>query len=147
VLAEYRPLAEMKNLLIHGEFPHVTVRCDRGLLQKVLSNVIANAVQYTEEGREIRIESETGKLLRLRVLNTGARIPDSIMSKIFEPFFRLDAARTRHGTQSGLGLTIVKKSLDRMKLQFALENTEDGVLFWVDLPVSANFRKTSDNVQ
>ena len=146
VLAEYRPLAEIKNLLIRGEFPHVTVCSDRGLLQRVLSNVIANAVQYTEQGQEIRIESETGKMLRLRVLNTGARISGSIMSKIFDPFFRPDTARTRHGTQSGLGLTIVKKSLDRMKLQFALENTEEGVLFWVDLPISANFRKTSDKV-
>ncbi|MDR1837775.1 MAG: HAMP domain-containing histidine kinase [Treponema sp.] len=134
VLAEYRPLAEIKNILIKGEFPHVTVRCDRGLLQRVLSNVISNAVAYTEEGQEIRIVSETGKNTRLRILNTGARISDSAMSKIFQPFFRPDTARTRHGTQSGLGLTIVKKSLDRMKIPFALENTEEGVLFWVDLP-------------
>jgi len=134
VLAEYRPLAEIKNLLIKGEFPHVTVHCDRGLLQKVLSNVIANAVQYTAEGQEIRLDYEIGKNIRLRILNTGAHISAEIMSKIFEPFFRLDAARTRHGTQSGLGLTIVKKSLDRMNCPFALENTSEGVLFWVELP-------------
>ena len=135
VLAEYRPLAEIKNLLIHGEFPHVTVRCDRGLLQRVLSNVIANAVQYTEEGETIRITSNGQKSLCISILNTGAHISEEVVSRLFEPFYRLDTARTRHGTQSGMGLAIVKKALDRMKLPFALENTEEGVLFWVDLAV------------
>jgi two-component system sensor histidine kinase VanS len=135
VLAEYRPLAEIKNLLIHGEFPHVSVRCDRGLLQRVLSNVIANAVQYTEEGETIRITSNGQKSLCISILNTGAHISEEVVSRLFEPFYRLDTARTRHGTQSGMGLAIVKKALDRMKLPFALENTEEGVLFWVDLMV------------
>ena len=136
VLAEYRPLAEIKDLAIHGEFPHVTVRCDRALLQRVLSNVIANAVQYTQEGQTIRITSSNGqKSLRVSILNTGAHISGEAVSRLFEPFYRLDTARTRHGTQSGMGLAIVKKALDRMKLPFALENTEEGVLFWVDLAV------------
>jgi two-component system sensor histidine kinase VanS len=136
VLAEYRPLAEIKDLAIHGEFPHVTVRCDRALLQRVLSNVIANAVQYTQEGQTIRITSSNGqKSLRVSILNTGAHISGEAVSRLFEPFYRMDTARTRHGTQSGMGLAIVKKALDRMKLPFALENTEEGVLFWVDLAV------------
>jgi two-component system sensor histidine kinase VanS len=135
VLAEYRPLAEQRGLLIQGDFPSVSIKANRNLLQRVLSNVIANAVQNTPEGGTICIEAVEGKNLRLSITNTGARIPEEDISRLFEPFYRLDTARTRHGTQSGLGLVIVKKALDRMGFPFALENSSEGVVFWVELVV------------
>jgi len=135
VLAEHRPFAEQQQLIIQGEFPRVFVRADRNLLQRVLSNVIANAVQNTPKGGTIRIEAVEGKNLRLSITNTGARIPEEVITRLFEPFYRIDTARTRHGAQSGLGLAIVKKALDRMGFPFALENSDEGVVFWVDLPV------------
>jgi len=135
VLAEYRPLAEQQGLFIQGDFPTVYVKADRKLLQRVLSNVIANAVQNTLKGGTIRIEAVEGKNLRLSITNTGARIPEEVITRLFEPFYRIDTARTRHGAQSGLGLAIVKKALDRMGFPFALENSSEGVVFWVDLPV------------
>ena len=138
VLAEYRPLAEQRGLLIQGDFPHVSVKADRNLLQRVLSNVMANAVQNTPEGGTIRIEAVEGINLRLSLTNTGARIPEEAIARLFEPFYRLDTARTRHGSQSGLGLAIVKKALDRMGFPFALENSNEGVVFWVELPVCLN---------
>jgi two-component system sensor histidine kinase VanS len=139
VLAEYRPLAELAGLLIQGEFPRVSVLADRSLLQRVFSNVMANAVQYTPEGGTIKIASNEGsvegKSLRVSILNTGAHISKEAVSRLFEPFYRFDTARTRRDTQSGMGLAIVKKALEKMKLPFALENTDEGVLFWVDLAV------------
>jgi len=135
VLAEYRPLAELNGLLIQGEFPRVSVLADRGLLQRVFSNVMANAVQYTPEGGAIRIATNEQKNLRISILNTGAHISEEVVSRLFEPFYRVDTARTRRDTQSGLGLAIVKKALDKMKFPFGLENTEEGVLFWVELPL------------
>jgi len=133
VLDEYRPLAEIKDIQITGEFPDMSVITNRALLQRVLSNIIANAVQYTPNGEKINIRFDE-KNHRLNIINTGVHIPDDVITKIFDPFYRSDLARTRHGSQSGLGLTIVKKSLDRMKLNFNLENTADGVLFSMELP-------------
>jgi len=133
VLAEYRPLAEQRGLTIQGDFPAVSVKANRNLLQRVFSNVIANAVQNTLEGGTIRIDAEEGKNLRISITNTGAQIPEEVIPRLFEPFYRLDTARTRHGAQSGLGLVIVKKALDRMGFPFALENSSDGVVFWVEL--------------
>jgi two-component system, OmpR family, sensor histidine kinase VanS len=135
VLAEYLPLAEQRGLLIQGDFPSVSVKANRNLLRRVLSNVIANAVQNTPEGGTIRVEAVEGKNLRLSITNTGAQIPEEAILRLFEPFYRLDTARTRYGSQSGLGLVIVKKALDRMGFPFALENSNDGVVFWVELPV------------
>jgi two-component system sensor histidine kinase VanS len=143
VLDEYSALAEQRGLMIQGAFPGISIQADRNLLQRVISNVIANAVQNTPPGGRIRIETEKDKHLRLKILNTGAQIPEELISRLFEPFYRLDIARTRpvqtmfaaNDTQSGLGLAIVKKALDRMKFPFALKNTPEGVLFWVDLPM------------
>ena len=137
VLEEYISMAEIKNIAIHGEFPKTFVETDCLLLQKVLSNIIANAVQNTPENGSIIIESEKNKSLHLRITNTGAQIPQEILSKAFEPFFRQDTARTG-GIQSGLGLTIVKKALDKMQCPFVLENTSSGVVFRVELPLKQN---------
>jgi len=135
VLNEYRPLAENKGIFICGEFPEITINADRLLMKKVFSNIIANAVQNTGEGGYIRVKTIINKKTRLCVLNTGTRIPDDVLSRLFEPFYRPDTARTSgaKSARTGLGLTIVKKALDRMKYQYALENTEEGALFWIEI--------------
>lgn len=57
-----------------------------------------------------------------------------MITKLFEPFYRADEARNREQGRSGLGLTIVKKTMELMKVPYALENTNEGVLFRMDLP-------------
>jgi two-component system sensor histidine kinase VanS len=135
VLTEYLPLADQRGIVVQGVFPHVKVKADRNLLQRVLSNIMANAIQNTPECGIIKIESEKQASLRLSIHNTGAHIPDEELPRLFEPFFRLDTARTRHGSRTGLGLTIVKKALDRMAVPFSLENTAEGVRFSMELQI------------
>jgi two-component system sensor histidine kinase VanS len=73
-------------------------------------------------------------------LNLGVAIDKAVLPKLFDPFYRVDKARSRKSNskptfgRSGLGLTIVQKTLESMNIEFALENTPDGVLFWLDLP-------------
>lgn len=106
------------------------------MLQKALSNIIVNAVQNTPAGGEIRIWSELiDKQYRLCVLNTGARIDEADLPKLFDPFYRADKARERKDKRSGLGLTLVRKTLETMNIPYALENAPDGVLFWMNLPM------------
>jgi len=94
-----------------------------------------NAVQNTHGGEKVRILSEpSDDKIRLCILNTGARIDSEVLPKLFDPFYRVDKARSRKDGRSGLGLTIVRKTLESMKIDFALENTPDGVLFWMNLP-------------
>nr|WP_315990963.1 ATP-binding protein [Desulforamulus aquiferis] len=70
---------------------------------------------------------------RLCVLNAGARIDEAILPKLFDPFYRVEQARSRKNGRSGLGLTIVRKTLEAMNIDFTLKNTSDGVLFWMNL--------------
>ncbi len=139
ILQNYHALAEADGLRIITNIPcGVTVLADPQMLKRALSNVVLNAVQNTPSDGEIRIWGEVvSDKYRLCVLNTGVKIPDDVLPKLFDPFYRIDKARSRKNGHSGLGLTIVQKTLEAMEIQFALENAPDGVLFWMDLPRSS----------
>jgi two-component system sensor histidine kinase VanS len=136
-LAPCRALIETNEQAVEVEIPrdlHVTA--DDRMLNRALSNVLINAVQNTPRLGSIRVWSlPEGGLVRLCVLNTGARIDEGMIPKLFDPFFRVDEARGSGGGRSGLGLTIVAKTLERIGAPYALKNAPDGVLFYVDLPL------------
>jgi len=139
LLPNFQTLAEAKGQRIAVDIPSGQIcLADSKMLQKALSNVILNAVQNTPKGGGIRIWSEPAdeqdKQVRLCVQNTGAKIDETVLPKLFDPFYRADKARNQKSGRSGLGLTIVRKTLESMNAPFALENTPDGVLFWMELP-------------
>ncbi|MXQ53509.1 sensor histidine kinase [Shimazuella alba] len=139
-LTAYLTIAESKNQTVAIDVPErLNCELDPKLFGKVFSNVVLNAIQNTPEGGQIHIYTlENESFICLCVLNKNVRIPEEILPKLFEPFYRLDESRNRELGRSGLGLTIVKKTLDFMELSYALENTEQGVLFWVNLRKRTN---------
>lgn len=92
-------------------------------------NLLANAVQNTPRGGEVRVYWENG----LNILNTGAHIEEENLARVTEPFYRVDKARSRKDGHSGLGLTLVAKTLEALSLTYQLRNTPEGVLFHIDL--------------
>jgi two-component system sensor histidine kinase VanS len=136
VLPNHQTLAEANGQKISVNIPqeHYCI-ADKEMLKKVLSNVILNAVQNTPANGELKIWSEpVADQYRVCVLNIGVTIKKDVLSKLFDPFYRVDKARSQKSGRSGLGLTIVQKTLEVMGAEFALEQTENGVLFRVDLP-------------
>ncbi|MDR0437002.1 MAG: HAMP domain-containing histidine kinase [Bacteroidales bacterium] len=137
VVASHQTLIEAKEQRLTINLSDtLSCKADTLMLTRVLSNVILNAVQNTPEHGEICIwcEKQNDSSVRLFILNKGANIDESALSNVFEPFYREDKARSSEVNRSGLGLTIVKKTLDCMGVGFLLENTDDGVCFWIDLP-------------
>ncbi|WP_238797746.1 HAMP domain-containing sensor histidine kinase [Bacillus sp. EKM501B] len=136
ILPDFQILAEANGQCIVMDIPDgQNCLVDSKMLQKALSNIILNAVQNTPIGGEIRIWSEpAAKQYRLCILNTDARIDATVLPKLFDPFYRMDKVRGRKSGRNGLGLTIVRKTLEVMNIEYALENVPDGVLFWMDLP-------------
>jgi len=117
-------------------FDEITCELNDNLFSKVLSNVLLNAVQNSTEGAEIRVVAkEEHGIVCLTIWNEGAEIPEKVLSKVYEPFYRADEARTSGEERSGLGLTIVKKALDLMGIAFEMKNADGGVLFQMNIPI------------
>jgi two-component system phosphate regulon sensor histidine kinase PhoR len=82
---------------------------NQNLLEQALTNLVDNAVKYSSENSEVRIEvSNGGGRLEVSVTDTGIGIPREELNRIFERFYRVDRARSRRLGGTGLGLAIVK---------------------------------------
>ncbi len=85
------------------------VRGDARRLAEVLQNILDNAVQYTPAGGRISIHASVeDRQIRIAVSDTGIGIPRDDQQRIFERFYRVDAARSREAGGTGLGLSIAK---------------------------------------
>ena len=130
-LSSTEDLMIRKNLTLHTDIEvPALVSGDRRLLSKVIGNLISNAIFYSPPDHDIYITAKTqsGKF-RFRIENTGVHIPDEALTKIFEPFYRVDQSRSRQTGGSGLGLYIVQKILEQHGSECNVSNTERGVCF------------------
>jgi signal transduction histidine kinase len=94
---------------IHG--PDVVVKGDRMLLQQIIGNLLANAIQYTEKGRvEVQFSTDD-HMLSIQVKDTGCGIAVAEQGTIFDQFYRANQTRNMHDGL-GLGLSIVKRLCD-----------------------------------
>jgi signal transduction histidine kinase len=85
------------------------VRGDEVLLQRLIENLVENAIRYNEPGGWVEIATQNGgDNARILVRNSGAAIPDDEVEALFEPFRRLGADRVRSDRGVGLGLAIVR---------------------------------------
>ena len=83
------------------------------LLQRAIGNLVRNAVRYAGHAGPIQISAETlGEEILIIVADEGPGIPSASLSKIFDPFYRIDEARTSESGGTGLGLAIVKTCVE-----------------------------------
>jgi len=103
--------ANRKQILLEIDIPPglPPVRGDAGLLRDVLQNLLDNAIQYTPSGGRIHLSASTREReVVITVADTGIGIPLADQERIFERFYRVDAARSREAGGTGLGLSIAK---------------------------------------
>jgi signal transduction histidine kinase len=102
-----RPLAAERGIKIHCDLPAVEGRGDAERLAQVITNLLANAIQYNRENGEVRISVKLqGSLMLLAVSDTGPGISGEDLLHVFERFYRADQSRS--SGQTGLGLAISK---------------------------------------
>ena len=135
----YRPLAEQKGLALQTVRPErpIYVELDRTHLERVLNNLIDNAIKFTEEGG-ITVEVERDeKHARIKVTDTGVGINESFIPHLFEEFKQESTGTTRSHEGSGLGLTITARLISLMGGEISVESTKGlGTTFVVSFPVS-----------
>ncbi|MBX2822674.1 MAG: hypothetical protein KTR29_23455 [Rhodothermaceae bacterium] len=129
-------------LIIHSDIPKNVIG-DPYRLSQIISNLLGNAIKFTEEG-EIVLEVSLNRkyqnafLISFEVRDTGVGIPEYRQRAIFEAFQQVDATTTRHHGGTGLGLTICKNLARLMKGSVSLESEVNvGSSFCVTIPFDA----------
>lgn len=134
ILAEQSILIQERRLRIEKQLAPCVVVSDRTLLHRAVSNLVSNAVRHTEPGGLVRVAlGRRGDETRLTIENQCPPLPEDVLPKLLEPFYTRSYSRDRAESGTGLGLYIVKRSLEQLRIPFALENGEIGLRVWLDL--------------
>ncbi|MGF1456653.1 MAG: ATP-binding protein [Alphaproteobacteria bacterium] len=144
-LALLRPKAEAKGLDFVVEtqgMADVRVMADATRLQQIVTNLVGNAIKFTDKGA-IRVRAALthaeGEVARLQVevQDTGPGIDREDQARIFDRFEQADASATRAHGGTGLGLSIARDLVTRMGGTIGLDSTPgEGARFWFDVPVT-----------
>lgn len=135
-----QPVATGKEISIELQSPSTDlfVRVDRKGLQTILDNLVGNAVKYTPESGQVRIQWSSSKNeVQIDVTDSGVGIASEHLPRIFERFYRVDEARSRDIGGTGLGLSIVKHLVNEFRGSIDVQSTPgQGSTFTVRLPVA-----------
>ncbi|MEU8090912.1 SpoIIE family protein phosphatase [Micromonospora chalcea] len=114
------------------------VHVDRGMWEKVVLNLLSNALKFTFDGTvRVRMDAEHGMAV-LRISDTGIGVPAEEMPRLFERFHRIENARSRSGEGSGIGLALVKELVSLHGGDIDADSTVGrGTTFTVRLPFGA----------
>ena len=144
---EYQTLASEQGLKFQADIPS---RQDSGadklprysfvdpkLLQQAIRNLLDNAIKYTSAPGVVKLKLEVKpRQIIIRVQDTGIGIPAADLPHIFERFYRVDKARTRHTGGCGLGLAISQQIIQAHQGKITAESTlEEGTTFEICLPL------------
>jgi signal transduction histidine kinase len=136
----FRLEAERKRLLLTVQIEPDLPKVDSGvdLLERVRENLVANAIKYTPEGGavEVKISRADTDSIRIEVRDTGIGIPEDEQDKLFQEFFRASNAKRLTTTGTGLGLALVKQTVERHNGELTLTSTEgEGTRVTIKLPI------------
>ena len=132
--------ASQRNIALNLTYPPELplVRGDAGLLREVLQNLLDNAVQYTPPGGRVDLSAVTrDHEAVITVADTGIGIPLADQERIFERFYRVDAARSREVGGTGLGLSIARHIVEAHGGRIWVESTVgQGSQFHFSVPLA-----------
>jgi PAS domain S-box-containing protein len=133
----FRSAIERAGLRYEVDCPALSapVDVDREMWEKVVLNLLSNALKFTFEGRiTVTLGEKDGQAV-LRVADTGSGIPPAELPRLFDRFYRVQNARARSNEGSGIGLALVRELTGLHRGTISVESTEhEGTAFTVRLP-------------
>jgi two-component system sensor histidine kinase CpxA len=110
---------------------------DRELIRRAAENVLRNAIRYSPEGGIVDVQVGTeGGFAEVRIFDKGPGVPDEELSRIFQPFYRIDDSRTASTGGVGLGLAIAMRAVRLHNGSIGAKNLNPGFLVTIRIPLS-----------
>jgi hypothetical protein len=141
VAQKFQLKADKRGLLLECHLsPQVPwVNADIGMIERILENLIENAIRHTGSGGVIRVTVEpAGERVRIRISDTGHGIPSEELPNVFERYYKVSRGEVGDAGSTGLGLAITRHVVELHGGHIQVESTVGvGTTFRFDLPVAA----------
>jgi heavy metal sensor kinase len=138
VVDQLVPMADARDVsLVCGQLEPATVRGDRGWLERLLLNLLDNAIKFNRCSGSIDVSlRSTTSETRLEVTDTGVGIDEAALPHLFEPFYRADPSRSSRVEGAGVGLALAKWIVERHGGRIEVDSAVGhGSHFTVTLPI------------
>lgn len=130
IIEPYKIIAKSKKININIDYSNsLNINTDKSMLKKALSNIISNAVNYTDNGKNINIYFEKNSLI---IENECKPIEQNHLDHIFEAFYRAEFDRNKNTGGNGLGLYIVQQILKTLNISHSFESVQNGMKFTIN---------------
>ena len=137
ILLDFSNMTAQKNICIATDLQNVEIYGNVDLLYRAFSNLIQNSIRYNVKNGDIYISAKQKQHdTVIQICDTGIGISEENRQRIFEPFFRVDKSRSREMGGAGLGLSIVKKIIEKHDGTITVSNNNpQGACFIIELPL------------
>ena len=130
IIEPYKIIAKSKKINMNIDYSNsLNINTDKSMLKKALSNIISNAVNYTDNGKNINIYFEKNSLI---IENECKPIEQNHLDHIFEAFYRAEFDRDKNTGGNGLGLYIVQQILKTLNISHSFESVQNGMKFTIN---------------
>lgn len=139
IVERMRKMTEKDGFDFRFEYENpIFVKADEVKITQVIYNFLSNAVNYSEDNRDILIrQTSKNGMVRLEFVDHGRGIPKEKLPNIWERYYKIDSTHKRSQIGSGVGLSIVKSILEKHGARYGVvSNTVAGSTFWFELPIS-----------
>lgn len=137
IMSEFMPIMSEKSLRWQADIgKNLTMEGDANLLERVLDNLIRNAIAYSyaHSALVLTAHADASRLV-ITLTNAGATIPPEKLSRLFEQFFRMDSSRSTATGGSGLGLAIAREIAERHHGRISASSADEHISFKLELPL------------
>lgn len=137
IIFEFQPMFHEKDLSCTLDAPKDFIfTCDADRMQRVIDNLLRNALNYSFSSTVIQIRMQTEKNRLILIFeNEGNTIPEEKLGRIFEQFFRLDSSRGTKTGGSGVGLAIAKEIVELHGGTIQAFSADNRIRFQIELPI------------
>ncbi|WP_299979642.1 hybrid sensor histidine kinase/response regulator [uncultured Pseudoteredinibacter sp.] len=144
---EFKPIAQDKGIEVEFTIKNtIGILNDEVLLIRILQNLIANAIKYSNEGK-VQIELIESDRISMCVSDNGPGIPEEEQERVFEEFYQLHNSERDNSKGLGLGLAIVKRLCHLLNIELRLESSTQGTRFYLHFPQHIELKPENDSME